>query len=358
MVEAILAEAELLNLQSHTNGPAEAVILESYLDRHRGPIATALVQHGAISVGSVLSAGSAWARVRQMSSDTGKDVSCALPSMPVRISGWRTLPAAGEIVFAVQSEGEARDLADISTTSGQSQCILSGEFVPGSSSDSLKPSLALVIKGDTQGSLEALIQSLKTYSQEEVALKIILTGQGNINDSDVEMAASSDGIVVGYNVKLPKSVSTSVKKRQVPVVTHNVIYHLLGLIKDQLDSRVPLTYEEVVAGEAAILQVFQLRGKQKGPVAGCRVKSGSIVNSKAHNFRIFRQKNVIYDGHLSSMKHFKEDVTEVKKENECGLTFSDNPEFQEGDMVQCYTLKKVQKEVTWNVDLHDKSSIS
>ena len=120
----------------------------------------------------------------------------------------------------------------------------------------------------------------------------------------------------------------------------------------------PPTYEEVVTGEAAILHVFQLRGKQKGLAAGCRVKSGCILRSKTHKFRIIRQKAVIYDGNVSSMKHFKEDVTEVKKETECGITFIDNPDFEEGDIVQCYTSEKVQNRVTWNLDLREKSPFS
>lgn len=123
-------------------------------------------------------------------------------------------------------------------------------------------------------------------------------------------------------------------------------------MQDQLNSRMLPTYEEVVSGEAAILQVFQLKGKQKGPVAGCRVKNGSLLNSKKHSFRILRGKDVIYDGDVSSLKHFKEDVSEVRKESECGISFRGSPDFREGDIVQCYTTEKVQKLVNWNVDMH------
>ncbi|EDO39327.1 predicted protein, partial [Nematostella vectensis] len=343
--EAILTLAELNDLTAEVDTPVEGVVIESKTTKGKGSVATLLVQRGTLKKGDVIVAGDAFAKVRQMFDDRGRVLRVALPSTPVEVIGWRDLPAAGEQLIQVESEQKSQLTVDD---------VMANIFKEGEghqSRVSLKgydasEKLDVVIRADVHGSVEAIVDALKTYKSDKIKMSILNAGVGPVTESDVKMADSFRGIVFGFNVRAPKDVQLLAHQMGVKIKTHRVIYKLLTDLKDELSSRLPPAQEDVVVGEGDVLKVFKLTGSRKAVVAGCRVKAGAW--NKSSKFRVLRGEECVFDGKLSTLKRGAENVESVKKEQECGLTLEKFNGFQEGDRIECYKTESIPAEIEWN----------
>eukprot|EP00731_Ephydatia_muelleri_P028186 Em0019g1059a len=366
LVEAVLAQAELCDCTADPHGPVEGVIIESRVDKGLGPVATVLIQHGTLRRGDVLVAKTTWGKIRMMQDEWKQPVQQATPSTPILTSGWKELPLAGsECLQGSEVEGEqkAQRVVDFRATMDQRKRNREAQArsstpvaqarsgtpvaqVPPSDVPTM-PCIPLVVQGDVAGSVEALLGVLKTHPPDQLELKIVHSGVGQITDSDVELAASLGAIILGFNVSCTKSTAALMKQREVTLIAHNVIYKLIELLKEKLETFLPLEWEEEIFGEAVLLKVFKLTGARRATVAGCRVKQGKLVRNAT--YRLLRQGKVIHEGPIIGMKQGTEDITTARKETECGVSFSVDPEFEVGDIIQCFTKKQTSQKLAWNL---------
>lgn len=363
LLEAITTLAELHDLKAKRDGLAEGVVLESRKDKGKGAIATVLVKHGTLKKGSIVLADDTFAKVRMMYDSQGKVLSQATPSIPVEVLGWRELPSAGDEVFQVTSEQEAHDFINkrksvlhenrLSSDLGHNlledvELTYKGDPAPKEpnriydSSDKLN----VVIKGDVDGSIEAINDALQTYNSRKISLNVLCAEVGAVSENDIKLADTFKGVVFGFNVKMSKKTQSFAKQLGISVKHHKIIYKLLEDIKDELSNRLPPSKEETVTGEALVRKVFHLTGMRKAVVAGCRVKMGSLARDSL--YRITRNGKVIFDGKLSTMKRGQDDISQAKRETECGLSFEKFTDVEEGDVVQCYTITVTKQPIDWN----------
>ncbi|RMX55959.1 hypothetical protein pdam_00021028 [Pocillopora damicornis] len=363
LLEAIHTLAELQDLKAKVDGPVEAIVLESGKDKGRGSIATILVNSGTLRIGDILLCNQAFAKVRLILNDHGQTVTEAMPSTPVEVGGWRNTPSAGDEVIQVETEEEARDAVEKRKAVLRQRKLLSEDVhnalldvelsyrkepapkQPSSEYD-CKDKLNIIIKGDVDGSLEAISDALKTYKSKMVKLTVLSSQVGTVTESDIKLAETFHGIILGFNVKITKQMLSLARQRGVDVKQHRVIYKLLEDVKAELNKRITPIHEESVTGEAAVLKVFKLTGRRKATVAGCQVKTGTLDRKSL--YRITRNNEVVYEGRLASMKHGVDDISQAKRETECGLSFEKFLEVQEGDVVQCYTVNVIKPEIDWD----------
>lgn len=340
--EAILLQSELLELKANPKRPAEGAVVESRLDKGRGAVATMLVQRGTLKRGDIIVVGSEWGKVRAMTDDKGKQVKEAGPALPVEVLGLNGVPEPGDNFYVVESEARAREVAEFrqrkrkekhaAKTSGTSLEQMMAQL-----QDAEIKELPIVIKGDVQGSIEAIVSSLEKMSTDEVRVKVLHTGVGGISESDVILAGASQAPVIGFNVRANKQAREEAERDGVEIRYYSVIYDLLDDLKGVLSGMLEPELRETFLGNAEILEVFTI--SKFGKVAGCRVTEGSV--RRGAKVRLIRDNVVIHEGELSQLKRFKDDVQEVPGGQECGMSFANYDDLKTGDVIECFAVETV-----------------
>ena len=343
--EAIILQSEMLDLKANPLKKAFGVIVESKLEQGKGSTATVLVQEGTLSVGDVFVAGSAFGKIRAMSDDKGKKIIQAGPSIPVEILGLTGVPVAGDDFIVVDSETKAKEISNFRLNSIKTNItkVLTKESFEKIISDKANvkiKELELVLKSDVQGSLEAIINGLEKFKNEEIQIKVIHKGIGAINQSDVALASASENtIVVGFNVK-PNNLAKDLAKRdKVEIKFFTVIYELLDYIKDSMSGLLVPDKKEVLNGKAKIKEIFKM--SKIGKIAGCEVIEGKI--EKSAKIRLLRDDQIIYEGKLNSLKRFKEEASEVKEGNECGMVLDNFQDIKQNDILESYFIEEQKR---------------
>ncbi|XP_044146057.1 translation initiation factor IF-2, mitochondrial [Bufo gargarizans] len=390
LAEAVITLSEMLELKADRTGLVEGTVIECRTDKGKGPVTTAIVQRGTLKKGAVLVAGKAWAKVRLMLDENNTVLNEVLPSMPVEIVGWKELPSAGDEILEVESEQRAKEVvqwrtyieeqekiekdmevielkqkehreahrkhldAFIGMTWKQKSAVLYRTKKtlmskrPSETTTLDKVTVPIIIKGDVDGSVEAILGVLDTYDADhECELDLVHFGIGDISESDVALAETFSASIYGFNVNANKSIQQTASKSEVPIKLHKVIYHLFDDLKKELSSRLPELTEETVKGEASVLALFDVSvGKKTVQVAGCRVQKGLL--DKKMKFKLIRNNNVLWEGSLTSLKHHKNDVPTVKTGVECGLSLDQDVEIKVGDEIICFEEKTVPQKISWD----------
>ncbi len=346
LLEMILTVSEMHELKANPNRKARGIVLEARLDKGRGPVASILIQKGTLHQSDFIACGAASGKVRAMTDENGKRLQRATPSMPVEIIGLSSVPEAGEVLVSMDSDKEAKEFAAVFVSENK-KTLLEDTKTQMSLDDlfnqikegSLKE-LPIVVKADVQGSVEAVSQSLLKLSNEEVVVKVIHGGVGAINESDVSLAAASNAIIIGFNVRPDNTAKMMADNQKVDIHLYNIIYEAIEDVERALKGMRAAVYEEKIQGHLEIRQIFKASGI--GNIAGSYVKDGIITrNSKV---RVFRGDEKIFEGELASLKRFKDDVKEVREGFECGLVFDGFGDFAEFDTVEAYTMVEVERE--------------
>ncbi|TAN62151.1 translation initiation factor IF-2, partial [bacterium] len=341
LLEMILLQAEVLELKASPSATARGLIVEAKLDKGRGPVATVLIQNGTLKVGDPFVTGMHSGRVRAMISDWGKRIEEAGPSMPIEILGLSGVPQAGDAFVVVKDEVTAKQIASIRQKKSLEKDRLktakvSLEDLYDKINKGEVKELNLIIKADVNGSLEALTETLGKISSEAVKLKIIHSGVGGISEGDVMLAAASNAIIIGFNVRPEAKAQTLAETESVDLRLYTIIYNLADDIKNAMEGLLSPVVREEISGHAEIRDVFRL--SKVGIVAGCYVTDGKAV--RGAKVRLVRDNVVIYDGKLSSLKRFKEDVKEVAAGYECGMSIEGYNDIKAGDVIEMYTQKE------------------
>ena len=346
LLEMLLLQADVLELKANPNAPASGPIVESRLDVGRGPVATMLVQRGTLKPGDAVVAGDAWGKVRIMLDEHGVKMTSAGPADPVEIVGFDKPPPAGEICRVVDSERDARHLAQrraarlrAEELSRRSQKSISLEDLFKQVSDGKVRDLNLVIKGDVQGSVEAAVSELDKIKSEEVAVRVIHTGVGGITESDVMLAAASKAIVVGFNVRPNGEAKNLAEREGVDIRTYKIIYKLTEDIEAALVGMLTPDIIEEITGGAEVRQLF--KASKIGTIAGCMVTSGLIM--RGSNVRVIRDGIIVADTQIDTIRHLKDEVKEIKEGFECGIVLKGYSELVEGDQIEAYLSKSVER---------------
>ncbi len=346
LLEMLLLQADVLELKANPNAPASGPIVESRLDVGRGPVATMLVQRGTLKPGDAVVAGDAWGKVRIMLDEHGVKMTSAGPADPVEIVGFDKPPPAGEICRVVDSERDARHLAQkraarlrAEELSRRSQKSISLEDLFKQVSDGKVRDLNLVIKGDVQGSVEAAVSELDKIKSEEVAVRVIHTGVGGITESDVMLAAASKAIVVGFNVRPNGEAKNLAEREGVDIRTYKIIYKLTEDIEAALVGMLTPDIIEEITGGAEVRQLF--KASKIGTIAGCMVTSGLIM--RGSNVRVIRDGIIVADTEIDTIRHLKDEVKEIKEGFECGIVLKGYSELVEGDQIEAYLSKSVER---------------
>ncbi|XP_012254880.2 translation initiation factor IF-2, mitochondrial [Athalia rosae] len=383
LTEAVAAQAELMNITGDPTGLVEAVVIEASNDPGRGKLATILIQRGTLKKSAILVCGKAWAKVRSMFNEDGNPVVCGKLSEAVQVIGWRELPNAGDEILEVESEKQAH--AVIKYRVSKEFEITAMEHSKAAAEkmkkhlDEYKENLArkralgirykmkssgqrqkeivnednmsinIIVKGDVGGSVEAILDVLDTYSEEDKCrLNLIHYGVGNVTENDIDLASAFKAIIYSFNVDTPNQVKSLAKQESIPIRNFNVIYKLIDNLKDEINSKLPLLQVEEVIGEANVLQQFEVsEGRRKVPVAGSRCVKG--VLKKSAMFKLVRGDEVVHTGPLESMRHIKTEVDSIKNGVECGIRFKDSEiSFQPGDTLICFKLIDQPQKCKWD----------
>ncbi len=344
LLEMVLLVADMKELKANPNRNAKGTVVESYLDKGRGPVATVLVQNGTLHIGDFIVAGTAYGRVRAMLDYKGKKIKTAGPSTPVEILGLSETPDGGDVFYVVENERMAKavvaqrkqKIKDEMAISRQSVSLddLFNQINEGNIQD-----LNIIIKADVQGSVEAVKQSLVKLSNDEVRVNVIHGGVGAVNESDVMLASASNAIIVGFNVRPTPGAQESAHDKNVDVRLYRVIYQAIEEIEAAMKGMLAPEYREVVTGNAEVRQTFKVSGI--GTIAGCYVKDGKI--NRNSGVRIVRDGIVIHEGELSSLKRFKDDVKEVAEGYECGMSFEKFNDIKEGDIIEAFIMEEIER---------------
>ena len=344
LLEMLLLEAELLELSANPNKPARGTVAEAKLDKGRGPVATVLVQSGTLHVGDVFVAGRYYGKVRAMIDDRGHRVKKAPPSTPVEVLGFTGVPEAGDQFFAVASEKDAKSISESrqaqhrATQLGpQSRVSLDDLFQQIREGDIKE--LNIIVKGDVQGSVEAVFDSLQRLSTDEVKINIIHQAVGGITETDVLLASASNAIAVGFNVHPTTGALIAKENEDIDVRTYSVIYDLISDVRSAMEGLLEPEVREVVVGRGVVRELF--RTPRMGTIAGSYVNWGRIIRNYA--LRVLRDNRLIYEGKVDSLRHFKEDVTEVQANYECGIGVSAFDDFKVDDVLECYTHERIPR---------------
>ncbi|NWR38010.1 IF2M factor, partial [Tachuris rubrigastra] len=390
LAEATVALAEMLELKADATGLVEGTVIESRKDRGKGPLTTAIIQRGTLRKGCVLVAGKTWAKVRFMFDENGKAVDAAPPGIPVEIMGWKDVPSAGDEILEVESEQRAHEVIDWRIYAEQQEKLKKDVEVieakqkehrmeykqqqqklahltwrqrkavlykankhllfqrPKDRREAAEDTLSVIVKGDVDGSVEAILNILDSYDcEDECKLDIVHFGMGDISENDLSLAEAFNGVIYGFSVKANDSIKKLAGKKGIKIKLHNIIYKLIDDLKEELNSRLPPAVVETTVGEASVLDTFSVTvGKNKIPVAGCRVHKGLL--DRKMKFKLIRSGDVIWKGSLSSLKHHKADAQVIKAGMDCGLSLDRNLEFQVGDDIICYEETEVQQTTSWD----------
>jgi translation initiation factor IF-2 len=344
--EAILLQAEILDLKANPDRKAEGVVVEAKLERGRGSVATVLVQRGSLHVGDVFVAGTSWGRVRALIDDKGKNVAVAGPAVPVEVLGLQGTPEAGDEFVVVDNEGRAREVAEYrERKQREAKTVVSARGSLDQMFAKIKAGeqkeLPIVVKTDVQGSLEAIVAAANKLSTDEVAVRILHGAVGGINESDVALAAASKGAIIGFNVRASKQARDLAERDGVDIRYYSIIYNVLDDLKALLSGMLAPTVRERFLGYAEIREVFNI--SKVGKVAGCMVTEGLV--KRGAKVRLLRDNVVVHEGQLSTLKRFKDDVREVKQGMDCGMSFENYDDIKQGDVIECFELETVAREL-------------
>src|SRR3569833_2674340 len=346
LLEMIALQADILDLKTNPDRPAEGTVIEAKLDRGRGPVATVLVQRGTLRIGDIIVAGAEMGRVRALISDQGENLEEAGPSVPVEVLGFNGPPEAGDRLAVVENEARARQVtsyrahqkrenaaASISGMRGALEQMMSQLKTAG------RKEFPLIIKADVQGSLEAILGSLEKLGTDEVAARILHAGVGGISESDVTLAEGFNAAIIGFSVRANKEAAAAAKRNGIEIRYYNIIYDLVDDIKKAMSGLLAPTLRETMLGNAAILEIFNI--SKVGKVAGCRVTDGTV--ERGANVRLIRDNVVVHEGKLSTLKRFKDEVKEVQSGQECGMAFENYHDMRAGDVIECYRVETIQR---------------
>ena len=346
LLEAIELQAEVLDLKADPTRAAEGTVIEARLDRGRGPVATVLVQRGSLEVGDIVVAGSQWGRVRALLDDRGETVTQARPSFPVEVLGFSGAPDAGDRVAVVDNEARAREITEYRERQKREKLSVRGGSVRGSLVDMMsqlrtvgKKEFPLLIKGDVQGSVEAIISALEKLGTDEVAARVVHAGVGGISESDITLAEASNAAIIGFNVRAHKEARSLAEQSNLEIRYYNIIYNLVDDVKSAMSGLLAPTLREEMLGNASILEVFNI--SKVGKVAGCRVTDGNV--QRGANVRLIRDNVVVHEGKLSTLKRFKDEVKDVQSGQECGMAFESYQDMRAGDVIECYRVHEEKR---------------
>ena len=337
LLEKVLLEAEIMDLKANPNKNSSGSVLEAYLDKGRGYVSTMLVQNGSLKIGDYVLAGKTSGKVKAMFDEAGNTLNIALPSTPVSVLGLDGAPQAGDPFKVLEDEKEAKLIASKRTQLVREQNVRTQKQL---TLDEIGRRIAIgdfkelnvIIKGDVDGSVEALTDSFGNLSTEEIQVNIIFKGVGAITESDVLLASASEGIIVGFNVKPTDSARKLSEKEQIDIRFYSIIYDAINEIKDAMEGMLSMEMKEESTGEAEVRETFKI--SRIGTIAGCMVTSGKIFRNS--NVRVVRSDEIIFEGKLLSLKRFKDDVKEVAKGYDCGIQVNEFNDLVEGDIIQCY----------------------
>ena len=340
--EAILVQAELLELRANPDRSAVGIVIESRLERGRGAVATVLVQKGMLKVGDIFVAGAQTGRVRALVDDKGQNLQKALPSQPVEVVGFIGAPVPGDDFVVMASESHAREIAEFRLQRQKNQLSSAGrgsfeQLLTQASGN--KKELAVVVKADVQGSLEAILGSLNKLSTDEVAVKVLYAGVGGINESDVNLAKASRALVIGFNVRANPQAREVARQGALEMRYYSIIYNIIDDVKAMMGGLLAPTLRENFLGNAEIRQVFTV--SKVGKIAGCYVTEGIV--KRGAKVRLLRDNVVIHEGKLKTLKRLKDEVREVKSGYECGMAFENYQDIREGDVIECFDVEEIQR---------------
>ena len=343
LLEMVLLVAEMRDLKANPNRLAKGTVIEAKLDKGRGSVATVLVQNGTLKMGDIIIAGTAVGKIRAMTDDKGRRIKEAGPSTPVEIIGLAEVPQAGDSFFVVEDERLARELAEQRKSDqklqAQSQYKVSLDDLFSRIQEGNMKDLNIIVKADVQGSAEAVKASLEKITNEEVRVRVIHSGVGGINESDVMLAEASGAIIVGFNIRPDANAKASAEKANVDIRLYRVIYEAIEEIEAAMKGMLAPKFKEVVLGMAEVRQTIKVSGV--GTVAGCYVKSGKMVRNAS--IRLIRDNIVIFEGSLGSLKRFKDDAKEVPENFECGMTIENYNDLKEGDMIEAFEMQEIKE---------------
>ena len=344
LAEAIVLQAEILDLKANPERAAEGTVIESRLDRGRGPVATVLVQKGTLNQGDIVVAGAEWGRVRAMLDDKARPVTSAEPSMPVEILGLAGVPQAGEPFVVVENEGRAREITEFRTRRQRDKAAGVTAGARGTLDEMLariqageQKEVAVLIKADVQGSAEAIQQTVLKLAHDEVKVRVLHAAVGQITESDIQLAKASEAVILAFNVRATAQARDLAHKEGVDIRYYSIIYEVADDIEKLVQGKVAPKERERFLGYAEVRKVFSIT--KVGKVAGCMVTDGVV--KRGAGVRVLRDNVVIHQGELSQLKRFKDDVREVARGYECGLSFANFHDLQEGDVVECFETEMV-----------------
>ncbi|MEC7414348.1 MAG: translation initiation factor IF-2, partial [Pseudomonadota bacterium] len=346
LLEAITLQAELLEIGAIVEAPAQGVVIESQLDRGRGPVATVLIQNGTLRQGDIVIAGEFHGRVRAMLDDTGSATKMALPAQPVEVLGINGTPGAGDEFAVVTDERSARELAEFRRDKTQErlqamQQAAKLENMFANMAEGEKRILKVVIKADVRGSLEAIIQAMADIGNDEVSVQVLGSGVGGISESDATMAVTYGAAVFGFNVRADKRAKTLLEREGVDLRYYSVIYELMDDVKNVLSGMLSPEVREEIVGIAEVRDVF--KSPRYGQIAGCMVVEGVVYRNKP--IRVLRDNVVIYEGELESLRRFKDDVNDVRNGTECGIGVRNYDDVRPGDSIEVFDTKEIAREL-------------
>ena len=344
LLEMVLLTAEMQELTADPNRKAKGTVIEAKLDKGRGSVASLLIQNGTLNVGDSILVGSTYGRIRAMFDDRGKKIKSAGPSIPVEILGLSEVPAAGDRFIVCKDEKTARNMAElrkqkIKADSHQASNRVSLEDLYSQIQEGKVKELAIVVKADVQGSVEAIRQSLEKLSTDDVKVRVIHGAVGAITETDVTLAAASNALVIGFNVRPDGNATVQAEKENIEIKTYRIIYDAIEDVKSAMIGMLEPEYKEVVNGKAEVRMTYKI--SNVGTIAGCYVLDGKIVRSS--EVRVIRDGIVIFESTLASLKRFKDDAKEVAKGYECGLSIEKFNDLKEGDIIESFTMEAIKR---------------
>ncbi len=345
--EAILLQAELLDLKANPDRPAEGVVIEAKMEQGRGSVATVLIQRGTLRVGDIFVAGGEWGRARALMNSNGDGLDESGPGVPVEVLGLNGTPAAGDEVTVVENESRAREVVDFRQRRKRDEKAAAGargtleQMFEKMKETGVLQLLPVVIKADVHGSVEAIQGALDKLATEEVKIQTLHSAVGGINESDVTLAKASGALIVGFNVRANPQARNLARQDNIEIRYYSVIYNLIDDLKQALSGMLPPTLKENLLGYAEIREVFNV--SKVGKIAGCMVTEGQV--KRGAKVRLIRDDVVIHEGELSQLKRFKDDAKEVKEGTECGMGFANYQDIQQGDKVECFEIEEIAREL-------------
>jgi translation initiation factor IF-2 len=345
LLEAIALQAEILELRSNPNRQAAGAVIEAKLDSGRGPVATVLVQNGTLRKGDIFVVGQQWGKVRALINDKGETVAEAGPSVPVEVLGLSGTPHAGDTLNVVNTEAEAREIADYREKASKDKRAAVGaattmeQLMAKAKADLTVAELPIIVKADVQGSAEAIVQALEKIGNDEVRVRVLHSGVGAITDTDVGLAEASKAPIIGFNVRANATARASATQKGVDVRYYSIIYDLVDDIKKAASGLLKAEIRETFIGYATIKEVFKITGI--GNVAGCLVTEG--VARRSAGVRLLRDNVVIHEGTLKTLKRFKDEVKDVPMGQECGMAFERYEDIRSGDVIEIFEREEVQR---------------